>query len=83
MASTSSLQLMDFCLPACDETPEPAAAWLPWSGLLTGENVEPQQLGQALSADTSVQLYPRPTDQQHPHKTLCQLPRTGTIISSI
>lgn len=52
-------------LPACDEASEPAALGPPWGGLLQGAHVEPEQLGQVLSPDTDVQLYPGPTDQQH------------------
>lgn len=63
---------------ACDEAHEPAATGLPRCGLLQGEDVEPEQLGQALPADPGVQLCPRPSDQRHPLQALCQLPRTGT-----
>lgn len=41
--------------------------------------MEPQQLGQTLPTDTGVQLHPGPTDQQHPHQAVRQLPRTGTL----
>lgn len=66
---------------ACDEAHEPAAAGLPRSGLLQGEDVEPQQLGQTLPADAGVQFHPGPADQQHPHQALRQLPWTGTHYS--
>lgn len=65
---------------ACDEAHEPAAAGLAWSGLLQGEDVEPEQLGQTLPADAGVQFHPGPADQQHPHQALCQLSRTGTAL---
>lgn len=68
---------MLFCLIARDEAHEPAAAGLPRRGLLQGEDVEPQQLGQALPADAGVQLHPGPAHQQHPHQALRQLPRPG------
>lgn len=65
--------------PACDEAHEPAAAGLSWRGLLQGEDVEPEQLDQTLQTDAGVQLHPRAADQQYPHQTLHQLPRTGTV----
>lgn len=67
-----------FPLAARDEAHEPAAAGLPRRRLLQGPHVEPEQLGQALPADTSVQLHPGAADQQHPHQALRQLSRTGT-----
>lgn len=42
--------------------------------------MEPEQLGQTLPADTGVQLHPGPTDQQHLHQALWQLPWTGTAL---
>lgn len=77
--------LKSVCLfqSARDEAHEPAAAGLSWSGLLQGEDVELEQLGQTLQADAGVQLHPGPSNQQHPHQTLLQLQRTGTLCWSL
>lgn len=63
--------------PACDEAHEPAAAGLPRCRLFQSEDVESEQLGPTLQADAGFQLHSGPTDQQHPHQALRQLPRAG------